>query len=176
MYVNALSEDESGRVREAYGGSYDRLVEAGVHHYHRSSGAWQGMAQIAGAAFLNDVCVSNGEVSVFAEGAHLDQPNGCTVLGANVLVTTFSGEVSDLYRLGPSGRKHVVGSLPPAAGLIDSVVRVDGSWLLSSWAGGGVYRMALGGGEATRVLDLGTPADMGYDGLRGNLLVILPLS
>lgn len=172
----------------------------GVHAYDRATGAWLRTVEIPGAAFLNDVCVGSegelyvtdtavgadlaplpgvppaiyridgGDVSVFASGDHLNQPNGCATLGANVVVTTFSS-AAELYRVNAAGKKKVIGTLPAGAGLIDSVQRVGGSWFLSSWEAEGVYRMPLGGGAAEKVLDLASPADMGYDPVRGHLLV-----
>jgi hypothetical protein len=50
-------------------------------------------------------------------------------------------------------------------------VRVGGTLYVSSWSSGAVYGMSMGGTRITRVLDLDTPADMGYDSRRHRLLV-----
>lgn len=168
----------------------------------------------AGVSFLNDVCagprntlyvtdsgfvldenlnvvptgtdaiyrIRDGEVSTFAEGTWLNNPNGCTTLGANVLVAAFNDN-GEVYRINPSGKEKVIASLPER-GLNDGVLRVQGSLFVASWETNAVYRMSLAGKELTKVLDLGTPADLGYDAKRnrllvpslfGNVLVIQPL-
>jgi hypothetical protein len=170
-----------------------------VKHYDRATGAWLGATPLPATAMLpNDICVGNhgdlyvtdmgfgmdlmpaggdaiyrirdGVVTTFAAGTWLAFPNGCTTNGANVIVTSFA-EPSTLYSLNASGRKSVIAALPAGSGQIDSVVRVGGTLYVSSWSSGAVYGMSMGGSRITRVLDLGTPADMGYDSRRHRLLV-----
>jgi sugar lactone lactonase YvrE len=108
-----------------------------------------------------------GEVSTLLAGTHLQGPNGCYVDGANVYWTTFFS--NRLYRTNPSGRVFTAATLPE--GGIDSVVRVGGSFYLSSWDGSAVYRTSLGGSQGTQVASVETPGDMGYDARRHRLLV-----
>jgi len=146
-------------------------------------------------SFLNDVCVARDgtiyvtdtgldlatgptgtdaiyrirydKVSTLLAGTHLEGPNGCYVDGANVYWTTFFS--NRLYRTNPSGRVFTAATLPE--GGIDSVVRVRGSFYLSSWDGSAVYRTSLGGSHATVIASVETPGDMGYDAKRDRLLV-----
>jgi len=99
----------------------------------------------------------------------LGRPNGICVVPDGVVVVTFgSGEV---YRIDPATGART--DLPkPPTGQLDGVVRLaDGSFLISSWEGSIVYRLD-GAGTYTAVVDsITSPADIGYDGQRGLLLI-----
>jgi sugar lactone lactonase YvrE len=112
----------------------------------------------------------NGVAEAIATGPQLGHPNGCWAVGANVHVVTFGDD--RIYRINPSGRQFEIASLP--TGGLDGIVRVGGSFYVSSWDGSAVYRTGLSGGRVTTVLsDLTTPADLGYDAVRDRLLIPL---
>jgi hypothetical protein len=133
----------------------------------------------SGALYLTDVGlgftdavyrIEQGAAFSIASGPDLGRPNGCAVIGANVFVVTFGS--NQVYRTNPSGKRFPVATLP--TGMLDGIVRVGGSFFVSSWAGSAVYKIGLSGGEVTTVLSgIPTPADIGYDAHRHRLLVPL---
>lgn len=183
-----------------------------VKLYSGTTGEWLGVIPFPkSVSLLNDICVGNrntlyvtdtglsptfaptgtdaiyqirnGKLSIFAQGTWLNNPNGCITNGANVIVTSFDA-AGGVYRVNPSGKKHVTAEMPEDAGQNDSVLRVGGFLYVTSWEASAVYRMSMGGGQLIKILDLGTPADLGYDAKRdrllvpslfGNVLVIQPL-
>lgn len=172
-----------------------------VRLFDLTTGAPLGSWAVPGATFLNDVASApNGTVYVtdsgFAATAHgfgetgtdalyrfgpggeaivvvkdpsLGHPNGICVAPDGVVVVTFgSGEV---YRIDPVTAART--NLPkPPAGQLDGVVRLaDGTLLVSSWEGSTVYRLDGAGTYTTIVDSMTSPADIGYDGKRGYLLI-----
>ena len=76
----------------------------------------------------------------------------------------------ELYELTDDGHKADVARLP--AGELDGIVRrKDGTFLISSWKGDGVYRGSRGGPFEPVLLAIDAPADIGYDATRDRLLV-----
>jgi hypothetical protein len=117
--------------------------------------------------------IENAAAVPLAVGPQLGRPNGCAVIGANVFVVTFGS--NEVYRLTPSGSRFPVATLPAA--MLDGIVRVGGTFFVSSWAGSAVYSMGLSGNRVTTVLSgVTTPADLGYDAERHRLLVPLFLA
>jgi streptogramin lyase len=170
-----------------------------VRWFDRNTGAPLGSREIAGASFLNDVAVGpdgtvyftdtgvrfgaagmedtgtdavyrlSGDSAVaVAQGADLGRPNGLTPDSTGLMVVTFGSGA--IYHLDPlTGRRT---DLPaPPQGQLDGVVRLtDGSVLVSSWAGAGVFR--LGQGRVGRVGDsVPSPADIGLDAKRSRVLI-----
>jgi hypothetical protein len=76
---------------------------------------------------------------------------------------------NELYEL-RDGKMKTIGELPQ--GLLDGVIHLsDGTPVVSSWLGEGVYRR-WGRDEFVPVLTaIDAPADIGYDAGRGRLLV-----
>jgi sugar lactone lactonase YvrE len=139
-----------------------------------------GLGKVSGSAELQKngsdavyTLDAQGVVGVLAKGADLGQPNGLLADGAGVLVATVSGL---LYRLVPPGERQALGALP--AGELDGMVLTeDGRLLISSWETSSVYvaKPPLEPTPAFSVLiaDLKSPADLGYDPGRRQLLVPL---
>ena len=172
-----------------------------VRVFDLTTGAPLGSWAVAGATFLNDmtsgidgrVYVTDSGFTVTAEGfgesgtdalyrfgrggepiavvkdPSLGRPNGICVAPDGVVVVTFgSGEV---YRIDPATGART--NLPkPPTGQLDGVVRLaDGSLLISSWEGSIVYRLDGAGIYSTVIDSVTSPADIGYDGKRGRLLI-----
>lgn len=117
--------------------------------------------------------IENGSAVSIVAGEETAGPNGCLTLGSSVVWTTFKAD--RLVRAGSSGREKALTSLP--AGQLDSAVRVGGSLYVSSWEAGGVFRVSLGGSNATLAFDdLSNPGDLGFDSARNRLLVPLVFS
>lgn len=168
-----------------------------VRMFHRNSGAPLGERAVPGATFLNDVAAGpdgrvyvtdsgmdstfaptgtdalwmfvNGEAQVVTQGAALGGPNGITVTPDGVVVVGFGA--GGIIRVMPGS--SVFAELPtPDRGGFDGVERLaDGSLLVSSWEGQAVYRIAPDGTITTAVDSIPSPADIGWDAVRGRVLI-----
>ncbi len=88
-------------------------------------------------------------------------------LDKGVLVVTFNG--AELYRLDETGAKQDVTLLPE--GVLDGIIQVGDSLLISSWKGSAIYRGSLGGKFELTLGELKSPADIGFDSKRKRVLV-----
>jgi sugar lactone lactonase YvrE len=111
--------------------------------------------------------IEKGKAKPLAQSKDLGGPNGLTVTDKGVVVVTFGS--SEVYRLDDKGAKQDV-SKPPK-GMLDGVVTLGDSLLVSSWEGSAVYKGKLGGTFDVVLSDQGSPADIGYDTKRGRVLV-----
>jgi glucose/arabinose dehydrogenase len=146
-----------------------------------------GVGKKAGSAELSPngsdaVYVIDAQRSVkeLAKNPELEQPNGLVAdngsLGAkgSVIVAATSGQV---YRLDAKGEKSAIGK--PAGGLDGLVLTPGGRLLVSSWEASAVFiapaSPAADGSVAFEPLitELTSPADLGYDVKRRQLLVPL---
>lgn len=169
-----------------------------VRLFDRRNGAPLGAWPVPGATFLNDVAVgpegriftTDTGIGIAATGVEdlgtgaiwrfdpdgtprkvdagdTSDVNGLALAPIGlVVVTTGPGTV---FAVGPSGRTE----LPAVGGsVLDGVVAPgDGSLLISDWETSAVYRIDPQG-NVTKVLeDVESPADIGWDGKRGRLLV-----
>ncbi|MBN1239386.1 MAG: SMP-30/gluconolactonase/LRE family protein [Gammaproteobacteria bacterium] len=115
-----------------------------------------------------------GEAVRIAEGAFLERPDGIVTDGRDLLVTTFAADANEVYRLTASGERTPYATLPD--GQLDGLLRLpDDSLLVTSWQGNAVYRL-LGPQARTVVGGIGSPAQIGYDEKRHQLLVPAPLA
>lgn len=172
-----------------------------VRMFDAKTGAPKGDVAIPGATFLNDIATSadgskvyvsdtgikfgekgpeptgteavwvieKGKAKAIAKGkdAGLGGPNGVLAVDNGVVVVTFgSGEV---YRLDDKGKKQDA-SKPPK-GMLDGVVSLGDSLLVSSWEGSAIYKGKLGGTYEAVLSDQKSPADIGYDTKRGRVLI-----
>lgn len=171
-----------------------------VRSFNKKTGALRGAFPAAGATFLNAVTVDasglvlvtdsgwksdpagfantgtdavlkldpkKGKISSLLKDTSLGNPNGILATGGSTFVVNWAGELFDLT---PDGKKGVPTKLPKA--FLDGVVALeDGSFLVSSWEGGAVYHGEPGGEFTAVVVDLPSPAAIGYDAKRDRLLV-----
>jgi sugar lactone lactonase YvrE len=170
-----------------------------VRAFHRTTGAPLGARPIAGAAFLNDLAVAadgtlyvtdtgvdasfspNGQDAVYrvggaepepvAQGRQLGNPNGIVVEDGGIVMVPFGSAVVMRIPL-DSSAADTLATLP--AGQLDGIVRTrDGSYVVSSWEGSALYRIAPDGSVSTLAENLSSPADIGYDAARNRVLVPL---
>ncbi len=169
-----------------------------VRMFDLKTGAPKGEIAIPGSTFLNDIATSpdgkvyvsdtgvkmgakgfeptgsdavyeieKGHAKALAKGKDLGGPNGLLVTDKGVIVLAMgSGEV---YRLDDKGKMQDA-SKPPT-GMLDGVVPVGDSLLVTSWEGSAIYKGTLGGTYEKVLSDQKSPADIGYDTKRGRVLV-----
>lgn len=170
-----------------------------VRAFHRTTGAALGARGVPGAAFLNDLAVGPdgtlyvtdsgldatfsptgtdavhrfgpGGSSAVASGAALTAPNGIVVDGEAIIMVPFGGNT--VHRIPAAGGEPApLAQLP--GGQLDGVVRTgDGSFLVSSWEAGAVYRVASDGSVSEVVTGVEAPADLGWDAARQRVLIPL---
>lgn len=171
---------------------------AGVRKFDRRTGAPAGLIALPGATLINDLTSDGTSLYVsdtavipgpgmtfyesgtdaiwkltgdragkIASGASLRHPNGLDFYNGVLHVVTFGP--SELYEL-RDGEKKSVSELPK--GQLDGLIHLaDGTPVVSSWQGEGVYRR-YGRNEFVPILTgIDAPADIGYDARRGRLLV-----
>jgi len=165
-----------------------------VRIFSRRTGAPLGAVEVPGAKFLNDVAVANdgsvyvsdtgtqtihrigidGQPAVFAQGTAIGQPNGLATVDDIVWMARMDAGLIARFTTSPevAPEKRLLGEISvPAAGL-DGLVRLDdGTLLVSSWGASSVYRIDPTGKVTTLFDGLNAPADVGYDGKRGRLLI-----
>jgi hypothetical protein len=164
-----------------------------VRKFDRRTGAPLGAVTLTGATLINDLTTDGKSVYVSDTGlllgpgttfyrtgtdaiwkitgdqpeklaatTDLHNPNGLDIVDGTLRVITFGG--STIYELS-GGRQKVLETLP--RGQLDGIIHLDdGTPVVSSWLGEGVYRHSepiLSGIDA--------PADIGYDRKRHHLLV-----
>jgi hypothetical protein len=169
-----------------------------VRKFDLKTGAPKGEIAFPGATFLNDLAsgpdgkvyvsdsgiklgekgmeptkmdavyvIEKGKAKALAKSPDLGGPNGLVVTDKGVVVVTFGS--NEIYRLGEKGKKEDV--TKPPQGMLDGVVALGDSLLVSSWQASAVYKGKLGGAFEVVLADQKSPADIGYDTKRGRLLV-----
>jgi sugar lactone lactonase YvrE len=172
-----------------------------VRAFHRTTGEALGARGVPDASFLNDLAVSpdgtlyvtdsgvnadfspagtdavyrfeGGRAVAVAEGAELARPNGIAVAdGALILVSMGAPAVRRIPLAAPDSAGGEVLAELPGMQLDGVVVLEDGGLLISSWETRSVYRIPAGGGTPEVVAEgIPSPADIGWDGRRGRLLI-----
>ena len=113
--------------------------------------------------------IRDREVEMLASGEELGRPNGMHMVGSTLWVVAFGAPA--LYSIGEDGKTTEV--TLPAGGLDGLELTRDGQLLISSWEAQAIYRGTPDGGFEVVVPDVESPADIGYDEVRGHLLVPL---
>jgi sugar lactone lactonase YvrE len=109
-----------------------------------------------------------GKVRVLSKSPELGGPNGLTLGPGNTLITcTIKGD--EIYRLTEKGERDVVTKVP--GGMLDGLLAVDDTLIVSSWKTETVYRGPLGGVFKPVLTKVKGVADIGYDTKRKRLLV-----
>jgi hypothetical protein len=169
-----------------------------VRTFDAKTGAPKGDVAVPGATFLNDIAIGpdgkvyvsdtgvklgakgfeptgtdavyeidKGHAKALAKGKDLGGPNGLVVTDKGlVVVTTGSGEV---YLLDDKGKMQ--NASKPPTGMLDGVIALGDSLLVTSWEGSAIYKGPLGGSFEKVLSDQKSPADIGYDTKRGRVLV-----
>ncbi|HEY2518042.1 MAG TPA: hypothetical protein VGI39_44535 [Polyangiaceae bacterium] len=170
-----------------------------VRMFDRKTGKPKGEVALPGATFANDLAASadgkivyatdtgikfdekgpsptgteavfaieKGKAKTIAKGEDLGKPNGIAAANGKVWVLGFmSGE---LYSINKEGKKEDVTKLPK--GMLDGLVAVGDSMLVSSWEGQAIYRGKPGGTFEAVLSGVKSPADIGYDTKRSRVLV-----
>jgi hypothetical protein len=172
-----------------------------VRRFDRRTGKPLGEVKLPGATLINDITSDGHSVYVsdtglrtteghtFAEtgtdaiwkitgdraekiaaGRELRHPNGLDVVDGEVWAVTFGPD--EIYAL-DHGKPKTVAQLP--RGQLDGLVRLpDGTVLVSSWLGEGIYRGSPGAEFEPILTGIDAPADIGYDTKRHRLLVPIP--
>jgi hypothetical protein len=109
-----------------------------------------------------------GKIKVFAKSPDLRGPNGLAMLPNDILIaTTIKGD--ELYQVTDKGGREHVTQVP--GGMLDGLVAVDDTLIVSSWKTETVYRGPLSGNFKPVLTRVKGVADMGYDSKRKRLLV-----
>jgi DNA-binding beta-propeller fold protein YncE len=171
-----------------------------VRKFDRRTGMPRGNIDLPGSSFLNDITTDGNSLYVsdtgirtgpgntffdtgtdaiwkitsdraekLADSHDLLHPNGLDWVDGTLRVVTFRG--NELYDLA-GGKKSNVRKLP--YGQLDGLIHLpDGTPIVSSWKGDGIYR-ADGHTFRPILTSMDAPADLGYDPKRHRLLVPQP--
>jgi hypothetical protein len=171
-----------------------------VRKFDRRTGMPRGHLDLPGSSFLNDIAtdgtslyvsdtgirtgpgntffdtgtdaiwkITNDRAEKLADSGDLLHPNGLDLVDGTLRVVSFRG--NELYDL-TGGKKKNVRRLP--YGQLDGLTHLaDGTALVSSWKGDGIYR-ADGDTFRPILTSMDAPADLGYDTKRHRLLVPQP--
>ncbi len=169
-----------------------------VRMFDLKTGAPKGEVAVPGATFLNDVAagpdgkvyVSDSGVKITASGFEPTKSDAVYVIekgkakalakttdlhAPNGLVWTDKGLVAcsmgapEVFRLDDKGAKQDVTKTP--GGMLDGLVSLGDSLLVTSHEASAVFRGKLGGTFDVAIPDQKTPADIGYDTKRGRVLL-----
>ena len=117
----------------------------------------------------------DGKVQALAKTPELGQPNGLVAREGGIYVVSWRD--GTFFQIDGRGIRTDLGKAPMAQ--LDGLVRVEAGadgkpfWLATSWAGACVYRFDLTGQCTALPGKFEQPADCGFDGKRGRLLVPL---
>ena len=169
-----------------------------VRKFDVKDGTPKGDIPIEGATFLNDVSatpdgrvyvsdsglkggasgleptgtdavyiIEKGKVRPVAKMKDLGGPNGVLATDTGVLVVTFG--TGELYRLDNEGKRKDITPIPE--GMLDGIVAVQDSLLISSWKASAIYKGKLHGTFEVVIPNVKSPADIGFDKKRSRVLV-----
>lgn len=110
----------------------------------------------------------SSKVKVFAKSPELAGPNGLALLPGDFLVANTL-KSDEIYKLTDKGQRDAITKLP--GGMLDGLVAVDDTLIVSSWKTETVYRGPITGTFKPVLTKVKGVADMGYDSKRKRLLV-----
>lgn len=111
---------------------------------------------------------STGDVHTIIADPELGGPNGVVEADGDIWVVTYgSGE---MFRVADGQRADLT---TIAAGGLDGLLFIDGRLVVSSWGSQEVHVGEPGGEFTASLTGLQSPADIGYDAVRGVLLIPL---
>lgn len=173
-----------------------------IRTFDAATGKPGAQIKVKGAAFLNDVAVApdgtvyvsdtglgagkdgglepnkkdaiykispEGKLSTLVKGEKLGLPNGLFADATGLWVATWQGA---LYHVSPDGKQEAPLKAPGAQ--LDGLIQTaDGQVLFSSWETSTVYVGSTDGQFSPLLSDVKSPADIGYDAKRGQVLVPL---
>jgi hypothetical protein len=173
-----------------------------IRTFDATTGKPGAQIKVAGAAFLNDVAVApdgtvyvsdtglkagkdgslepnkkdaiykvspQGKLSTFAKGEKLGLPNGLFADATGLWVATWQGS---LYHMTPDGKQEAPLKAPGAQ--LDGLLQTaEGQVLFTSWETSTVYMGSTDGQFSPLLSDVKSPADIGYDSKRSQVLVPL---
>ena len=110
-----------------------------------------------------------GKLSTVVKGEKLSLPNGLSADATGLWVVTWSGS---LYHVTADGKPEPAVKAPGAQ--LDGIIQTaDGQVVFSSWERGAVFVGTPDAQFSPLLTDVKAPADIGYDGKRGQVLVPL---
>jgi len=172
-----------------------------IRTFDLATGKALAQIKVPGATFLNDVTVApdgtvyvsdtglkagkegleankkdaiykvatDGKLSTLIKGEELAQPNGLFADASGVWVATWQGKV---YHVTAEGKQESTISAPGTQ--LDGLLRTaDGQTIVTSWEKSMVYLGTPDGQFSPLMADLKSPADIGYDTQRNQVLVPL---
>lgn len=147
--------------------------------------------RVKGAKFLNDIAigeqgevyisdtlggriyqVKDGKTQVFAQGDHLESPNGLLVRGGKLYVAgwgmnpapDFTTKVAGhLYTLDLATKQKTLITGDPLGNLDGLQIDKDGNFLVTDWMAGKVYRVSPDGNAQVLLEGFKGAADLGYN-------------
>ncbi len=164
-----------------------------------ASGKVNNRYPVRGAKFLNDIAVDdsgviyvsdtmankifmikNKKVSVFKAGTSLESPNGLYIDGGKLVVAAWGTDIKPdfstkekghLYSLDLKTKAKTLITTTPL-GNLDGLERAkDGSYFVSDWMAGRVYKVATDGTSTLLIEGLKGAADLGWDQSTNTIIV-----
>lgn len=154
---------------------------------------------VKGAKFLNDIgidekgtvyvsdmvgnkiyTVKGKKVSIFKEGADLEGPNGLFVANGKLFVAGWGREMQPdfstktpghLYSLDLKTKEKTLITQTPLGNLDGLELTKDGSYFVSDWVAGRVYKVAADGKSTLVIEGLKGAADLGWDQSTNTVIV-----
>lgn len=110
----------------------------------------------------------SGKAKALAKSKDFAAPNGLAFGPKGLLVNTLTS--NEVFGIGPKGEKLDIIKLP--GGMLDGLLVVGDSLIVSSWAASAVYKGKLGGSSFEPIIqNVKGPADIGWDSKRSRVLV-----
>jgi sugar lactone lactonase YvrE len=125
--------------------------------------------------------IERGSARRYLDGIDVGNPNGC--IGHAGLTWVSMLPEGGIWTANPAGRVRVAAATP-GAGMVDGIVFAGGDYYVTSWVTGAVMRVSVNGRHLEPIFELDSPASLGLDARRrqlivpslfGNVVAIVPL-